>query len=90
MHSVEFATTDSAVFITIDRANLNNATLEQVSGYLRTLIAPIPTAYPSALTASQLRRLPKEERFSILQAQTALVQDYEIIEDDQDIIEDKP
>ncbi len=89
VNAVEFTTTESEIVIRLDRTNVNNRALEEITSYLRTFFAPVPVAseYVPAISAKELRRLPKEQRDSIIKAQVALIQDYEIIDDDQDVLE---
>ena len=94
MNAVEFTTNEHEMIIRVDKTRMNATTFEQLGAYFFSLVsdddgvrAKPQTPY-QRLTAGELRRLPKEQRNAILQAQVAMVQEYEIIEDDQDIIED--
>ena len=81
LHAVEFTTTDREIVIRLDRNHIDTDALEQVVGYLRTLLTPPAfVEYPPILTASELRRLPKEQRDAIIRAQVALIQEDENID----------
>jgi hypothetical protein len=88
VNAVEFTTTESEIVIRLDRTNVNNRALEEITSYLRPFLAPIPSEYVRALSAKELRRLPKEQRDAIIREQVALLVNDENIEDDQDLMEE--
>jgi hypothetical protein len=93
LNAVEFTTTESEMVIRVDKTKMDTATFEQLGAYFFSLVShddsvgAKPQTPHQRLTAGELRQLPKEQRNAILQAQVAMLQEYEIIEDDQDIIE---
>jgi hypothetical protein len=93
LNAVQCTTTESEIVIRVHRSNLDSPTFEQIGSYFLSLVGQHPSSdeqsqfQPSRLKAEELRRLPKEQRNAIIRAQVALVQDYEIMDDDQDVVE---
>lgn len=85
MQTLEFKANDNAIIITIDRTALNSLTLGAINDYLQDLM---PRPSTPQLTAAELRRLPQTERNAILAQQAASDRDYEILDDDQELLED--
>ena len=67
MQAIEFTTEANTIHITIERNALNTALLAQVNEYLQGLMPPLETT--STITASELRRLPANERKRIIAEQ---------------------
>lgn len=94
MNAVEFTTTESEIVIRVDKTRMDTQVLGQLARYFASLVPAndatneIGTSLvPQRIRAGDLRKLPKEQRDAIMRAQVALVQEYEIIDDDQDVIE---
>jgi hypothetical protein len=74
MQAIEFTTEADTIHITIERNALNVALLAQVNEYLQGLMQPLEatsTISASTITASELRRLPPNERKRIIAEQFA-------------------
>ncbi len=78
MQAVHIQTNGNMISITVDRTHFDGAAFRQIQEYLR----PMLRADNSAMTAAELRRLPRTERDAALAAQTAIaLKDFEIIGD---------
>lgn len=69
MQAIEFTTEANTIHIIIERNALNTALLAQVNEYLQGLMQPLEAT--STMTASELRRLPPNERKRIIAEQFA-------------------
>lgn len=85
MQTLEFTANDTTIIIAIDRSALNSLMLGEINTYLQDLIRRSDTLH---YTAADLRRLSESERNAILAKQASGDKDYEILDDDHDIIED--
>ena len=70
MQAIEYSADAHAIRITIERNALDSALVAQVNEYLQGLIQP-STESAKPITASELRRLPPNERKRIMAEQFA-------------------